>query len=458
VFVVPRYQRPYLWELEQADQLLDDLIDALGQGEEPIDNLDPYFLGSILLIKDESSPAAEVIDGQQRLATLAILLGALRARLPTASDFDLTKYIYEKADRLLATPSRYRLTLRERDRDFFREFIQEEGGLDRLQQLRDVVLPDSQRNLRDNALRLSARLAQLSEKQCERLAAFILRKCYLVVVSTPVLDSAYRIFSVLNTRGLDLKAPDILKAEVIGKIHEPEQDAYTQKWEEEEMELGREQFENLFAHIRMIYRKAKLRGTILKEIREYVNPTSNPKGFIDTILLPLSEALLDIQREQYQSMAQADQVNRLFSLLKWVDNSDWYPPATLFLSIYRDKPNEVVRFFTDLERLAATMMIRRANINERIERYGRVLKAIEDREDLYSEASPLQLSPDEKQGVVHVIEGDIYNAVSIRLPVLLRLDRSLAGGEATYDLKQVTVEHVLPQNPGLGSEWAMHFF
>ena len=43
---------------------------------------------------------------------------------------ELTKYIYEKGDPIVGTPNRYRLKLRERDEDFFRQYIQDEKGLD----------------------------------------------------------------------------------------------------------------------------------------------------------------------------------------------------------------------------------------------------------------------------------------------------------------------------------------
>ena len=74
-FEVPPYQRPYAWEVEQARELLEDLLDAM-------DNEDPsgsaYFLGSIVLIKSPNNPHAQVVDGQQRLTTLTILLSILR--------------------------------------------------------------------------------------------------------------------------------------------------------------------------------------------------------------------------------------------------------------------------------------------------------------------------------------------------------------------------------------------
>ena len=56
---------------------------------------------------------------------------------------------------------------------------------------------------------------------------------------------------------------DILKADVLDAISDPQsQEDYSDKWEGIEEELGRDGFSDLFAHIRMIYRKDKLRGTL----------------------------------------------------------------------------------------------------------------------------------------------------------------------------------------------------
>ena len=54
----------------------------------------------------------------------------------------------------------------------------------------------------------------------------------VVVVSTPDLDSAYRIFTILNDRGLDLSHSDILKSEIIGRIPAKDQDEFNKKWED----------------------------------------------------------------------------------------------------------------------------------------------------------------------------------------------------------------------------------
>ena len=457
-FSIPRYQRPYAWTTEHAGELLDDFLSFMGDDDGPIEELDPYFLGSVVLIKTKNIPASEIVDGQQRLTTLAILLAALRA---TANDKkfaeDLTEFLYAKGNLVSGIPEKYRLTLRERDADFFREHVQASEDLSRLEKMDPARLSDSRQRIQASARLFLEKLRSLGEKQRLRLAWFITRRCYMVVVSTPDLNSAYRIFSVLNDRGLDLSHTDILKAEIIGNIPQEQQDRYTQKWEDQEERLGRDRFAELFAHIRMIRRKAKLRDTILKEFREHVKPAADPQAFIDTTMLPLADAFDLIKTEAYQSTHRAQEINGLFRWLNQIDNFDWVPPAILYLSRHNDDDQSLLAFFTDLERVAAGLMIRRANINERIERYARLLTAIENNENLYTPNSPLQLTEEERRGIVSTLDGDIYQTSRIRLYVLLRLDRALSEGSASYSYPVVTVEHVLPQNPSPISQWLRWF-
>ncbi|NQE35093.1 DUF262 domain-containing protein [Microcoleus asticus] len=60
MFTIPLYQRPYAWTNEQAGELLEDLLTSLGDGNDTIDQLNPYFLGSIVLIKS-GPPEAEIV-------------------------------------------------------------------------------------------------------------------------------------------------------------------------------------------------------------------------------------------------------------------------------------------------------------------------------------------------------------------------------------------------------------
>src|SRR3546814_11835916 len=60
VFTIPSYQRPYSWGVEQARELLDDLLDYMRSGSDKLAEMAPYFLGSIVLIKRDAVPDATV--------------------------------------------------------------------------------------------------------------------------------------------------------------------------------------------------------------------------------------------------------------------------------------------------------------------------------------------------------------------------------------------------------------
>lgn len=251
----------------------------------------------------------------------------------------------------------------------------------------------------------------------DRLARFVISRCYVVVVSTSDLDSAYKIFSVLNDRGLDLSHTDILKAETIGAIAEAERGPYTDKWVREENELGREHFDALFGHIRMVYAKVKAKTTILKEFRDSVVPSRKPKQFIDEVLVPMATAFYEVLHAAYESKTKADQINGILRWLNRIENSDWVPPALSFFAKYRGDPDRIYRFIVDLERLAAYLMLSRSNINYRIDRYGQVLHDIEMGVDLHESSSSLQLTAEERSLMYEVLNDRIYTEVKIRLYV-----------------------------------------
>src|SRR5215218_3527249 len=94
IFAIPDYQRSYSWTTEQAEELLSDLLDAMGDDGVPIESLNPYFLGSIVLIKEPSAAGSEVIDGQQRLTTLTILVSVIRSLAPADRRPYLSKILY----------------------------------------------------------------------------------------------------------------------------------------------------------------------------------------------------------------------------------------------------------------------------------------------------------------------------------------------------------------------------
>src|SRR5258708_1989163 len=344
VFSIPPYQRPYCWTIDEAGELLDDIMTCMNNNKESPDEVIPYFLGSIVLIKDDE-PNALIVDGQQRLTTLTILLATLRTLIKSEQARDLTTFLYEKGNTIAGTPDRYRLKLRDRDAKLFKTYIQAEDGIQKLQTLRQEELAESQKNIRDNALKFVEELQNLLEDQRIALSQFIINHCFLVIVSTSDLNSAYRIFSVLNNRGLNLSYTDILKADIINKIPLEEQEKYTTRWEEMEDVLGRDTFEDLFFIIRSLYRREKLRKTMLEEFREYVYPTPKPiitpQEFIEDILIQYGRDYHILLKADYRSknIKSASEINNLLRWLNRIDLSSWIVPALLFFRQNRSSPH-----------------------------------------------------------------------------------------------------------------------
>ena len=386
-FSIPTYQRPYAWTTEQSGELLDDLLHAMGEGN-PEDS-SPYFLGSIVLIKDPESPEADVVDGQQRLTTLTMLICVLRDRMKDRKQSAVAqKYICEVGDEFAGTRDRYRL--RTRDQEFFVNTIQHQGATKSLSSL------DRRRNqvhnlIIENASFLAKRVKTLKKKKRRNLLTFMIQRCFLVMVETSDNLSAYRIFSVMNNRGLDLSPTDILKAEIIGAIDNTrEREYYTSIWEQIEEELGRVRFRDLFAHIRMIARRTKLSETLEAEFQKHIKPKNNPKKFIDDTLKPMSDAYLTIIHRDASGFSCSQDLNRSLRHLAMLDNYDWQPPAILFMSKFSGNMKLLEKFIAALDILAYGMFICRINVNERIGRYAKVMELIElHGNDIFQKNSPI---------------------------------------------------------------------
>ena len=454
-FHIPSYQRPYAWGTEEASTLFEDLY-GFYKSERSEEN---YFLGSTVLIKEEDKPRADVIDGQQRLTTLTILLSVLTTHFSkTEIISDYQSYLREPgrpSQGLAASP---RLHLREKDQPFFEKYIQEFQLSDLLALDKASLTTESQKHILENAEIFEKKILdkEMTEEDLLKFGSFILMRCFLVVVSTPTQKSAYRVFSVMNNRGLDLLPIDIIKADVIGKIDESQQDGYTQKWEELEIDATRNGFNDVISHMRMIFIKAKAKKTVLEEFSESILPRFNPANLIDYYLTPYTEAYCILKKKDYVATRNAEQVNNYLYWLNKIDNSDWMPTAIKFFAGKKDESDYILWFVKKLERLAAYLQITSQDVNHRIERYAKILAEMEANPSHSKDAkiTSIELTEDEKQKFMNVLSGNVYDEMAKRRNyIILRLDSFVASAGASYDPAILTIEHVLPQTVDPESEW-----
>jgi hypothetical protein len=211
----------------------------------------------------------------------------------------------------------------------------------------------------------------------------------------------------------------------------------------------------------MIYAKEKSRKSLLVEFKEHLPDKYKTEGkykaeeLIDDVLKPHAKALATVRNTNYEATDRAKEVNDHLRWLNLIDNSDWIPVAIKFLSEHKNEPKYVDWFFERLERLAAYMHICARNVNQRIERYSKVIKALESDTSLNDPVHAVELTDVEKKRMRTAIDGNIYELTPKRRSYLiLRLDSFISDGGAKYEGKVLTIEHVLPQTVPENSEWA----
>jgi len=207
---VPTFQRSYAWEQTHVKDLLRDVADALKAGTSE------YFLGS-LVVSTEHAGTLEVIDGQQRLATVTVFLAAIR-------DYLLANHQEERAasleaDYLLKRDLRTqeplpRLTLNDIDHDFFQKAIlARPGTADR----QATPVRTSHQLLLEARVAAQAHIEAVvttSKAPVDALVDYIEYlngRAKVILVQVPDHANAFTIFETLNDRGIDLAISDLLK-------------------------------------------------------------------------------------------------------------------------------------------------------------------------------------------------------------------------------------------------------
>lgn len=250
-FVIPSYQRPYVWRDEDVIKLFDDIREAYVAGEQQ------YFIGSVLSAVRNGGEFSiyELIDGQQRTTTLMLLSLAFRAagvetplaKVSTLGEKPrLTFEIREAVGNLLGSYAGLERMTRPGP-----EAIQNDAYLTHLDaNLR--VLKQQVDGLRDN-----------KDVDLETFADYIYRKVSWVNNIVPESMDLNRLFASMNTAGIQLEPVDLLKAKLFRKIT-TETPLYSAMWQ------ACEHMENYFErNLRQLFPNADWNAIEYKDLKAY---------------------------------------------------------------------------------------------------------------------------------------------------------------------------------------------
>lgn len=233
-YVVPQFQRPYVWDEEEHWQLLwEDLrlvVDELMQRrEDAVDRIErdeaqletsPHFLGAIVL-DQQSNPTRkletrEIIDGQQRLITLQVLLSAAHtASIDLGHEESasmLEKLMYNDKDLTDTEPDRLKVWPIEADQDAFIDTMALSDPESNVLELTgEEKLHNCFRYFRDQIQDWAEEGDQSSDEHLDALVTTMWHLLRIVVIDLESNDDAQVIFETLNARGTPLLAADLIK-------------------------------------------------------------------------------------------------------------------------------------------------------------------------------------------------------------------------------------------------------
>jgi hypothetical protein len=199
---IPSYQRPYVWSADDVLKLLDDIVAAF-EAREP-----HYYIGTVL--SSQRRNTYELIDGQQRMTTLMLMVSAFGRTYPQG-----------KLNKLAVLRRQPRLTFAVREQ--VQALLAHWAGLTEYPALSGEAIQVDQylRPLYGAYKAMTNRFAVLRDTSPERLAGlseFIHRHVKWVNNVVPQEMDLNRMFTTMNTGGVQLEQSDILKSALLKKM------------------------------------------------------------------------------------------------------------------------------------------------------------------------------------------------------------------------------------------------
>lgn len=325
-YVVPVFQRTYSWVWKHWDALWNDIL-GLWE-EEEISKV--HFIGSLVCMAGEHVPYAVpqyvIIDGQQRIATITILLSALRDIAKEKNFNELASKIQGKylIDTFRKGLEKYKVISRSKDRQFLLGLI-------------DGNLPSGESGIAGAYYYFRSEIASLISNQpepglkLEKLFEIITKQLSIVMITLDAKEeNPFAIFETLNERGLPLEEADLIRNHVFMQLLLNEQDKFDEElWTPFELMFAETDI-NLTAFYRdylMSNGKYVKQKEIYAQFKKHMKDTSKTPQQLVTELKRYGEFYLIIYHPE---TSQELKITEALGRIDYLDISTSYP-LLLFL-------------------------------------------------------------------------------------------------------------------------------
>jgi len=443
-FRVPNYQRPFSWDFDNFDDLVNDTRVAK--------RTENYFLGTIVLHKGENETKI-VVDGQQRLTSLMILLACIRDAIDSKEHKDeLQDRILQKKKVLDGIPERERLEVK--DRDIFNAVVLTNNGTKNLPNRHGLSQP--QLRYLDACKAFHEALEKMSEAEKLEYVTFLNQRCKLIFLMAGTFEEAFRLFEIVNDRGKQLRRIDVLKAVNISPDHvsqESVRDKLAARWEEAEASVGEGAFESIFFLLRLILIKEKPQGDLLSEFRTKVfnkNIVKPGEPFIELALDYVNLYRQIFVDRTYSSTLPED--NRFQSLM-FIMNAEFQASEWRACILYFAKKfgrDQIYSFALAIEKVFLAHWVQGVRKDERYADYTRILSLIENSKNADHVISETAV---DLAVIKEATANENFYGSGYAKYFLLRLELAVSEFESPRLFSARSIEHVFPQTPKAGGAW-----
>ncbi|MFI3250248.1 MAG: DUF262 and DUF1524 domain-containing protein, partial [Eubacteriales bacterium] len=448
-YIIPVYQRTYSWRKEECLRLWEDIV-TLHQ-----DNREGHFVGSIVRIDENSaagSTMAMIIDGQQRLTTLTILLIALRDYASLNKDCGVNPH--KITDTLLINQYetgdlRYKLLLTQSDSEALVKKI-ETSPTD--ETIRSRVL-DNYDIFYDEIAK-----EQISAKDLETAIG----KLQLVdIVLDRQYDDPQAIFESLNSTGMDLKDSDLIRNHLLMGLDSITQTkVYNNIWRPTEKlfhyDHQSELLDNFFRdYLTMKLGRIPRKNEVYKEFCSYHN----------TLTMDIEDLCKDIYSfaKFYSDMFFAKSDDKIlktsYTDMKAIRMEVAYP---FLLKVHHDHFVGTIKIedLREIVNLCVSYVLRRAICNiptNSLNKTFATMKNSINHDDYLNSVKAFFILldsykefPNDERFANTFATRDIYNLNRCRF-ILSKLENW--DNKSIVSLDNLTIEHIIPQNPKLSDKW-----
>lgn len=227
-FLIPMYQRNYVWSEDQCEQLWEDVYNFFENKEED----EEYFLGSVVIYKENGKQ--NIIDGQQRTTTLCLFIRALYEKARGQNGIDKLKG--NLASCLWDINS---LTGNINfDEAHFKSEVATDLDNQSLENIfKDNLIIDKESKklslYEKNFILFQNKIDELAKDKPTEWFNFclcLLQNCVILPIECDGRDKALRIFNTLNNRGVSLSPADIFKGLIFTNKNDKDRMEFAKEW------------------------------------------------------------------------------------------------------------------------------------------------------------------------------------------------------------------------------------